>query len=149
MKSVFYASLAAIALLFAAPAARAGEPDVNAALTAWKDAVESASLDDILKLYDKNAIMISTFAQAPLTTRAALTKYYKVVVGNSDIHVEITETHPRRFGTMAVNSGQYTLSYTQDGEDVVIPARFSFTYVLQGGKWIIVDQHSSRVPLAE
>jgi hypothetical protein len=62
------------------------------------------------------------------------------------VRVEVQETHPRRFGNMAVNTGRYTLSYTQEGEEVVVPARFTFTYQLQGGKWIIVDHHSSAVP---
>jgi len=140
-----------IALIFSAAPVMAREqvPEVESALVDWKNAVESASVDNIMKLYDRKAVMISTFMQNPMNRRTQLVDYYKRVVVNPDIHVEIEETHPRSFGDMAVNSGRYTLSYTQEGEEVSLPARFSFTYKLRDGKWIIVDHHSSRVPLPE
>lgn len=125
---------------------KAGVPDVDSAIMEWKEAVEGGDANAIVALYDKNAIMISTFVQAPITTRAGLLGYYKKVVANPDVRVEIEEEHPRKFGNMAVNTGRYTLSYTQEGEEVIVPARFSFTYQLQGKKWVIVDQHSSAVP---
>lgn len=129
--------------------ATAPAPEVSSAVMDWKDAVEGTDVNAIAALYDKNAIMISTFVQAPLTTRAALIAYYKKVIANPDVRVEIEEEHPRQFGSMAVNTGRYTLSYTQEGEEVVVPARFSFTYQLQGKKWVIVDHHSSAVPTSQ
>jgi len=124
-------------------------PDVQMALSQWKAAVESGSIDNIMSLYESEAIMISTFAQAPMTKRADIIGYYKKVVVNPDIKVEVKESHPRIFGTMAINTGRYILNYTQDGEPVSIPARFSFTYILKDGKWLIVDHHSSKMPGVE
>lgn len=124
-------------------------PDVDSALVEWKEAVESAELDAIMALYDRKAVMISSFAQKPMNRRSEIEDYYKKVVVNPDIHVEIVDTNPRRYGDMAINSGLYTLSYTQEGEEISLPSRFSFTYVLKRGKWIIVDHHSSHMPLAE
>ncbi len=126
---------------------KAGVPDVAAALDEWKAAVESNDETKIMELYDKKAVMISTFVQHPMNKFDMIFNYYKKVVANPDVRVEIQEEYPRRYGDMAINSGMYTLSYTQEGEEVSIPARFSFVYQLQGGKWIIVDHHSSAVPL--
>ncbi len=148
---VFLVAISSPNLLFArdvAPEAAKGVPEVAAALEDWKNAVEDGSAEAIVALYDKKTIMISTFVQNPITNREGLLGYYKKVVANPDVRVEIQETHPRKFGNIAVNTGRYTLSYTQEGEEVVIPARFSFVYQLQGNKWMIVDQHSSRVPNA-
>jgi len=150
MKTVRLICLFVLSAFFITQPALADKtPDVGAALTQWKEAVESAKVDDIMKLYDKHAIMISTFAQNPMTDRKEIMGYYKKVVVNPDIKVEIEDSHPRVFGTIAINTGRYTLSYSQEGEPISIPARFSFVYQLQGGKWIIVDHHSSRVPLPE
>lgn len=140
---------AVLLVVLSSPAMADSVPDVKVALDQWVAAVEGGSAEKIVDLYDKDAIMISTFVQNPMTKREQLRDYYKKVVSNPDVKVEVQETHPRRFGNAAVNSGRYTLSYTQDGETVSLPARFSFTYVLEGGKWMIVDQHSSRVPLEE
>lgn len=151
MKHSRLIGLVALLFLAATPAfARSqAKPDVQAALIEWKEAVESGSVDAIMKLYDRDAIMISTFAQIPMTKRQQLVDFYKKVVVNPDIKVDIDTSHPRSFGTFAVNSGRYTLSYAQEGERISVPARFTFVYQLQGDKWVIVDQHSSRVPLPE
>lgn len=139
--------LSLVLLLF--PLSAFAEADVGAALDQWVAAVEGGSAEKIIALYDKDAVMISTFVQNPMTKREELLSYYKKVVSNPDVEVTVEETHPRRFGDMAVNTGRYTLSYTQEGESVVIPARFSFTYRLESSKWLIVDHHSSRVPLPD
>ena len=139
-------SSTAIARESAPDVVKAGVPEVGSALENWKEAVEGGDAEAIVRLYDKKAIMISTFVQNPITSNAALLGYYKKVVANPDVRVEIEEEHPRKFGNMAVNTGRYVLSYTQEGEEVIVPARFSFTYQLQGKKWVIVDHHSSAMP---
>jgi len=145
MKPTFFLrSVLATALLFAAPAFATEKPD--AALSRWVKAVQTANVDNIMKFYDDNAIMVSTFADAPMVGRSAIVDYYKLVVVNPDIKVEVTDSHSRTFGNVAVITGLYTLSYTEEGEPVVIHSRFSFVYVLEGGKWLIVDHHASRVP---
>jgi len=45
-----------------------------------------------------------------------------------------------------VISGLYTFSFEEDGKMVSIPARFSFVYEKENGKWLIVEHHSSKVP---
>jgi hypothetical protein len=52
----------------------------------------------------------------------------------------------RVYGNTAINTGYYTFSYVKDGQPRTIPARYSFVYVKQGGKWLIVDHHSSAMP---
>ena len=134
-------------LLLPLPALAA--PPIENALKDWVAAIKDGNAEAVVNLYDKDAVMISTFVQHPMTTRAQLLDYYKQVVSNPDRDVKVTEQHVRRFGDMAINTGEYTLSYTQEGEAMEIPARFSFTYQLQGGKWVIVDHHSSDVPLPD
>jgi hypothetical protein len=145
------AGLFAVSVMLAgvAHAGSTKTPDVSNALKQWEAAVESRSVERIVAFYDRKAIMFPAFATKPITTRTQLTEYYKKVVSNPDVKVEITETHPRQFGNVALNSGLYTLSYTQEGEQVVIPSRFSFTYILSGGNWVIVDHHSSKVPMEQ
>jgi hypothetical protein len=52
----------------------------------------------------------------------------------------------RVYGNTAVNTGYYTFSYVQNGESKTFPARYSFTYVKDGDRWMIVDHHSSAMP---
>jgi hypothetical protein len=39
-------------------------------------------------------------------------------------------------------------SYSKDGEVKTLPARYSFTYINNGERWLIVDHHSSAMPSA-
>jgi hypothetical protein len=144
-----FISFPASARMAAPKSVNLGVAEVSSALNDWKDATEGGDAEAIAALYDKNAIMISTFVQLPITDHKALVDYYKKVVVNPDVRVEIEEEHPRKFGDMAVNTGRYTLSYTQEGEEVSVPARFSFMYQLQGKKWIIIDHHSSAIPMPQ
>jgi hypothetical protein len=50
------------------------------------------------------------------------------------------------FGTIAVNTGYYIRKTVQSGQVVENPARFTFVYQLRGGKWMIVEHHSSVPP---
>jgi hypothetical protein len=49
----------------------------------------------------------------------------------------------RVYGNTAVNTGYYTFSYTKDGENKSIPARYSFTYV--EGRQRLEDRRSPLV----
>jgi uncharacterized protein (TIGR02246 family) len=146
MKNLFYTML--LAALFATPAIAkpSAKPDVSAALEQWVDALEANDAEKTVALYDKDAVFFSTFATKSLNTQEERLAYYKKVVENPDIVIDIVEQHPRAYGDVAVNSGLYDLSYTQEEEEVTIHSRFSFTYILRGGKWVIVDHHSSKMP---
>ena len=58
------------------------------------------------------------------------------------------EQKPRVFGNVAVNTGYYTFSDVIDGKKATFTARFSFVYKRNSnGIWLIVDHHSSAVPV--
>jgi hypothetical protein len=64
------------------------------------------------------------------------------------LKVNFGEQLIRIYGDTAVNTGYYTFSYMKDGEPKTLPARYSFTFVKEGGNWMIVDHHSSAMPAA-
>ncbi len=79
-------------------------------------------------------------------TPEAHREYFTSSPPRPNLRVTIGEQHVRVFGTVAVNSGT-TFTNDQDGQVTTNPARFSFTYVLKNGRWMIVDHHSSAVPV--
>lgn len=135
-----------LALIVVFPLTAHTAPDVNMALAEWVAAVESGDAGKVVALYDNDAIFFSTFAVKPMKTQEARLEYYKKAVAEPDVKIDVLESHPHVYGNVAVNSGLYTFHYTQDGEPMTVPARFSFTYILRDGKWVIIDHHSSKVP---
>jgi uncharacterized protein (TIGR02246 family) len=140
------ASVVFIAFLLAGAAAAAGpKEDVAAATQAWADAFSRHDLEGLLRLYDREAVFWGTSSVTLRDNSDAIRDYFKGVP-NSQMVVRIGDSRVRVFGDVAVATGHYTFVDRRDGKEVPRPARFSFTFRLRGGQWLIVDHHSSAVP---
>ena len=137
--------LLVLALMTAAPAFAGPEDDVAAATQAWADAFSGRDLEGLLRLYDRDAVFWGTSSPTLRDTPDEIRDYFKGLPA-SQMVVRIGEARVRVFGDIAVASGQYTFVDRRDGKDVARPARFSFTYRLRDGRWLIVDHHSSAAP---
>lgn len=143
-------SAAAMVLLCLAPIASAGpKDDVGASASAWARALGEDDPEKVLPHYAQDAVLWGTLSPTVRADRAALRDYFvtafKVLPG---LKVAFGEQLIRVYGDTAVNTGYYTFSYVKDGEPRSLPARYSFTYVKNGGRWLIVDHHSSAMPPA-
>ena len=147
-KAATAGSLLTVIVLSLAPGASAGpNEDVAAAAASWATALGTDDPEKVLPFYSENAVLWGTLSPTVRASRAALNDYFvgafkalpglKVLFGDQLIRV---------YGGTAVNTGYYTFSYTKDGETKSLPARYSFTYVKGGDRWLIVDHHSSAMP---
>jgi uncharacterized protein (TIGR02246 family) len=134
------------AVLVAMPASlRAQAP--SAALQAWVDAFNSRDPKRIVALYAPDAVFWGTTAKTIATTPESIWAYFKDAGQRPRTRVTIDAQHERIYGDMAVVSGAYTFSDARDGVATnVRPARYTFVFRRVGGRWLIVDHHSSRVP---
>src|SRR5512134_758473 len=126
-------------LLVAPPAAWAGpKEDVAAATAKWGELFVDDNPDIIVALYDKEAVLWGTLSPKVRNTPELVREYfvgaYKALPGHK---VRFGEQLIRVYGDTAINTGYYTVSFVKDGETKDIPARFSFTYVKRGDKWLI------------
>ncbi len=144
----YFAVVLGLAIMPSLAMAQNKTPDVKQALAVWVKAVESGTPDEIAALYDKDSVMLSAFANDPITSHSGLKAYYGKVVREPNRKVDVMAQDVRVFGDVASNTGLYTFHYTQDGEPLELPARFTFVYVLKDGQWKIISHHSSRVPNA-
>jgi hypothetical protein len=103
----------------------------------------------VLALYAPDGVLWGTLSPRLRADRAALHDYFvtafKVLPG---LKVAFGDQLIRVYGNTAVNTGYYTFSYSKDGEQKTLPARYSMTFVKQGQNWVIVDHHSSAMPTA-
>lgn len=121
--------------------------EVAAATQAWIDAMSSHDAERVVALYDPEAVLWGTRSPTLRDNPATVRDYfnilrtvppsYKAVLGEQRIRV---------YGDIAINSGTYTFSEVREGKPITRPARFSFVYRNRGGRWLIVDHHSSAVP---
>jgi uncharacterized protein (TIGR02246 family) len=137
----------AVVLGMTAPASAGPAEDVAAATKAWTDQFSTHNLEGLLALYDRDAVFWGTSSPIIRDTPELIRDYFKGVP-TSTMTVAVTDSRVRVLGATAVNSGSYTFTAIRDGQPDPRPARFSFTYRLRDGKWLIVDHHSSSVPTA-
>ena len=139
---------ALVGVAIARLAAATPSDDVAAATKAWAEAFNTREPDRILALYETDAVLWGTTSPTLRNTPETRREYFGNMPQRPNVRVALGEQHVRVFGDVAVNTGTYTFSNTQDGEMTSNPARFSFTYVRKGDRWMIVDHHSSSVPPA-
>lgn len=138
-------------VLGVAGAAWAGDKeDVAAAMDAWRDNLAVSTSENpskVLSLYADDAILWGTISTTLRATPAEIKDYFVNAYKKlPKLTVAFKDPHIRVFGNTAINSGYYTFSFLKDGNPTTLPARYSFVYVKRGGKWLIVDHHSSGMP---
>lgn len=120
---------------------------VRAATQAWIDAFNARDAARISALYAPDAVFWGTISPTIRLTPEAVLEYFESsAVKRPRLRMTVGESHVRVFGDGAVHAGYYTSIDPRDEGDLVTPLRFTFMYRLEGGRWVIVSHHSSRVP---
>ncbi len=131
----------------AASAAPADPKDQVAAATAfWIEAFNSRDPARITALYDPEAVLSGAAAQKPISG-AAIAEYFRNAMQRPANRASLGEHQVRVYGDTAIDTGSYTFSEVRDGSvAAVLPERYTLVYRNRGGKWMIVEHHSSRIP---
>ena len=118
---------------------------VAAATAEWIATFNTRDPVRISALYAPDAILWGTVSKTIRTTPEEILEYFKEsAIKRPDLRMVLGEYHVRLYSDIATNSGYYTSRNPVDGQEVVIPMRFTFTYRREGNRWMIVNHHSSR-----
>ena len=118
---------------------------VAAATAEWIATFNTRDAARISALYAPDAILWGTVSKTIRTTPGEILEYFEESSAKRpDLRMFLGEYHVRLYGNIAINSGYYTSRNPVDGQEVVIPMRFTFTYRKEGDRWMIVNHHSSR-----
>ncbi len=121
--------------------------EVGAATQAWIDAMNSHDAQRVVALYDPEAVLWGTRSSTLRDTPDTVRDYFKILqTVPPSYRVVLGEQRIRTYGDIGINTGTYTFSEDRDGKTITRPARYSFVYRNHGGRWLIVDHHSSAVP---
>jgi uncharacterized protein (TIGR02246 family) len=149
MNRSFRRALSLLILGFPLLTSAGPKEDVASATQAWVDAMTSHDVERVLVLYDAEAVVWGTRSAKLADNPEAVRGYFNVLRTVPPTYKAVLgEQRIRIHGDVAINTGTYTFSEVRDGKDIVRPARYSFVYRNLGGRWLIVDHHSSAVPAA-
>ncbi len=122
---------------------------VEATTQSWIDAFNAHHPAVVCALYHSDAVLWGTTAQSLITTPEGIRQYFEHHCGpESLLTITLTSHHVRVMGDTAINSGSYTLNAHIEGQLRLLPARYTFTYRRVGEQWLIVDHHSSFLPVS-
>ena len=123
----------------------ASRAQVAAATAEWITTFNTRDPERIAALYAPDGILWGTVSKTIRTTPEEILEYFQESSAKRPkLRMVLGEHHVRLYGDIATSSGYYTSRNPVDGEEVVTPLRFSFTYRREGGRWVIVNHHSSR-----
>ena len=143
-------SLACLSL--AAPAFANDKSDVEAAFGAWRAALSGGKAESIVNLYARDAVLLATLEDKPITNQRKRTQYFEGLVKRPELKATVNSEYVRLLDEDdAVVSGVYTFSFkdTEKNKTVKIPARYTFVFEKTGDQWMIVEHHSSMLPSAQ
>lgn len=130
----------------ASPALADDKAAVAKAFGAWQQALASGQPEQIVALYEPDAMLLATVNDVPITDQATRTAYFTKLMKNPKLHATVQQERIDVHGKVAVVTGTYTFAFDKDGEAQTIPARYTFVYEKHGDKWLIENHHSSKVP---
>ena len=123
--------------------------EVAAATVTWGQTLGRNDPDEMVRLYAPDAVLWGTLSPTLRADRDAMRDYFVTAFKTlPSLKVTFGDQLIRVYGSTAVNTGYYTFTYLRDGQTATLPARYSFTFVKNADKWIIVDHHSSAMPNA-
>jgi uncharacterized protein (TIGR02246 family) len=139
-------ALLALLAITATPVHADATTEVVAATQTWINAFNRKNAKDIVALYAADAVFFGTSSPVLRDKPELVWDYFKGVGDLGDFSIAMGEHRVQLFGKVAINTGYYTRTTTVDGKTVQNPARFTFVYQKRGGRWMIVEHHSSALP---
>ncbi len=112
----------------------------------WFDHVNRNVVNDVVELYDSRATFHPTLSGDFIQDTNAVRQYFKGFMSLKP-HVTVVSFDLQELvETAFVFAGVMTIEVDENNERIMIRARFSFVWALEGERWSIVHHHNSIVP---
>jgi uncharacterized protein (TIGR02246 family) len=122
------------------------EADIKKLFDDWNTALGTLDPAKVADLYAPDAILLPTVSDKVRKTRADIIDYFKHFLELKP-KGEIKERTIKIIGNnVAIDTGIYEFTITENGETKKVKARYTFVYEFKDGKWKIVNHHSSKMP---
>jgi uncharacterized protein (TIGR02246 family) len=124
------------------------EKQIAALFDGWNAALRTGDPEKVADRYAKDAVLLPTLSNKVRTDRAGIVDYMEHFLQNKPVGKKV-ETHIDVLDdNSALDAGVYrfTLTDHETGKKRVVEARYTYEYEKRGGKWLIVNHHSSAMP---
>ena len=130
-----------------ATCAKASPAALDAKFAEFNSAWATKNPDTVTALFDDDAVLLATVANAPRTDHAGIRDYFVKFLKGSPVG-RIDSSTFKHGCNWALRAGTWTVTLTDaaTGAKTDVKARYSFLYQFEDGKWRIEHLHSSMMP---
>ena len=118
------------------------EDEITGLFDEWNSALQTGETKKVASLYESSAILLPTISNQVRHNHEEIEDYFVQFLARGP-QGKIDEANVRVFGEIAINSGVYTFTFSDDSS---VQARFTFVYRWNGERWMIIEHHSSQMP---
>lgn len=112
----------------------------------WNQSLQTGNPDKVAANYVADTLLLPTVSNMPRDTPAEIRDYCVHFLRKRPFG-RIDERTIKVVCNQALDAGLYTFRLTgPDGKTTGVHARYTFNCVLQAGKWLISQHHSSMMP---
>ncbi|MFI6244630.1 SgcJ/EcaC family oxidoreductase [Streptomyces sp. NPDC051016] len=114
----------------------------------WNKALQTGDPEKVADLYAKDAVLLPTVSNKIRTDHAEIVDYFEHFLQNKPVGEKKRTIINVLDRDSAIDTGIYafTLTDPKTGAQRVVEARYTYEYEKRGGKWLIVNHHSSAMP---
>ncbi|QEH97773.1 nuclear transport factor 2 family protein [Gluconobacter thailandicus] len=113
----------------------------------WAKVVSTGEIEELLKLYAPDAILVPTVSDEVRGADDQRRAYFENFLAKPNLRCEIKSFKKRishKLGTVVIG-GLYDFTFGEDQKAELVPARFLFTFEEINGRWVITGHHSSQL----
>ncbi|MFE6481574.1 SgcJ/EcaC family oxidoreductase [Streptomyces sp. NPDC057757] len=132
-------------------ATRSAKPtkaQIAALFDGWNAALQTGDPDKVADRYAKDAVLLPTLSAEIRTDRAGIVDYFVGFLAKKPVGVKVRTVINVLDENSAIDTGLYEFHLTDPvtGAKSTAEARYTYEYEKRGGKWLIVNHHSSLLP---
>ncbi|MFD5328230.1 SgcJ/EcaC family oxidoreductase [Streptomyces sp. NPDC127092] len=126
----------------------AAEKEVAALFDGWNAALMTGDAEKVADRYAAGAVLLPTASPRIRTDRAGIVDYFEHFLQKKPRGEKIRSVITILDRDSAIDAGLYAFHLTdpKTGERTRLEARYTYAYEKRGGKWLIVNHHSSVLP---
>ncbi|MGA5508549.1 SgcJ/EcaC family oxidoreductase [Streptomyces umbrinus] len=131
-------------------AKKASKAEIAALFDGWNAALQTGDSKKVAARYASDAVLLPTASPKIRTNHAEIVDYFDHFLLNKPKGTKIKSVINVLDGNSAIDAGLYVFNLTdpETGEKKNVEARYTYEYEKRGGKWLIVNHHSSVLPAA-
>ncbi|MFD0372282.1 SgcJ/EcaC family oxidoreductase [Streptomyces sp. NPDC127114] len=122
--------------------------EIAALFDGWNAALLTGDAEKVADRYAVGAVLLPTASARIRTDRAGIVDYFEHFLEKKPRGEKIRSVITVLDRDSAIDAGLYAFHLTdpKTGERTRVEARYTYAYEKRGGKWLIVNHHSSVLP---